>query len=68
MEKLYASKAFLKVAGGRMHTPHPTPGISRTSGSLTPLFCLLSLTTAVLPTGIFIYQISQIWYIFWTVW
>ena len=26
MEKLYASKTFLKTAGGRMHTPHPTPG------------------------------------------
>ena len=26
MEKLYTSKAFLKMAGGRMHTPHPTPG------------------------------------------
>ena len=26
MEKLYASKAkFLKMAGGRMHAPHPTP-------------------------------------------
>ena len=25
MEKLYASKAFLKMTGGRMHTPHPTP-------------------------------------------
>ena len=26
MEKMYrpTSKAFLKVAGGRMHTPHPT--------------------------------------------
>ena len=23
MEKLYTSKAFLKMAGGRMHTPHP---------------------------------------------
>ena len=26
MEKLYLSKTFLKMAGGRMHTPHPTPG------------------------------------------
>ena len=26
MEKLYASKTILKMAGGRMHTPHPTPG------------------------------------------
>ena len=25
MEKLYTLKAFLKMAGGRMHTPHPTP-------------------------------------------
>ena len=25
MEKLYTSKAFLKMAGGRMHTSHPTP-------------------------------------------
>ena len=25
MEKLYTSIAFLKMAGGRMHTPHPTP-------------------------------------------
>ena len=25
MEKLYASKTFLKMAGGRMHIPHPTP-------------------------------------------
>ena len=25
MEKLYTSKTFLKMAGGRMHTPHPTP-------------------------------------------
>ena len=24
MEKLYTSKTFLKRAGGRMHTPHPT--------------------------------------------
>ena len=23
MEKLYTSKTFLKMAGGRMHTPHP---------------------------------------------
>ena len=27
MEKLYALKTFLKTAGGRMHTPHPTPWI-----------------------------------------
>ena len=25
MEKLYTSKVFLKMASGRMHTPHPTP-------------------------------------------
>ena len=25
MEKLYISKTFSKMAGGRMHTPHPTP-------------------------------------------
>ena len=25
MEKLYTSKTFLKMAGERMHTPHPTP-------------------------------------------
>ena len=25
MEKLYASKTFLKMAGGRMHTFHPIP-------------------------------------------
>ena len=25
MEKLHTSKVFLKMAGGRMHTPHPTP-------------------------------------------
>ena len=25
MEKLYTSKTFLKMAGGRMHTPHPNP-------------------------------------------
>ena len=25
MEKLYTSKRFLKMDGGRMHTPHPTP-------------------------------------------
>ena len=24
MEKLYSSKKFLKMAGGRMHTPHST--------------------------------------------
>ena len=24
MEKLYTSKTFLKMAGGRMHTPHST--------------------------------------------
>ena len=24
MEKLYASKSFLKMAGERMHAPHPT--------------------------------------------
>ena len=24
MEKFYASKTFLKMAGGKMHTPHPT--------------------------------------------
>ena len=24
MEKLYTSKTFLKMAGGTMHTPHPT--------------------------------------------
>ena len=27
MEKLYTSKTFLKMAGGKWHTPHPTsPG------------------------------------------
>ena len=26
MEKLHTSKTFLKMAGGRMHTLHPTPG------------------------------------------
>ena len=25
MEKLYASKTFLRMAGGRMHTPYPIP-------------------------------------------
>ena len=25
MEKLYTSKIVLKMASGRMHTPHPTP-------------------------------------------
>ena len=25
MEKLYTSKAFLKMAGERMHIPHPIP-------------------------------------------
>ena len=25
MEKLYSSITFLKMAGGRMHTTHPTP-------------------------------------------
>ena len=25
MEKLYTSKVFLKMAGERMHIPHPTP-------------------------------------------
>ena len=25
MEKLYTSKPFLKMAGGRMHTLHPNP-------------------------------------------
>ena len=25
MEKLYTLKVFLKMAGGRMHTPHPIP-------------------------------------------
>ena len=25
MEKLYTSKTFLKMAGGRMHTPHAIP-------------------------------------------
>ena len=25
MEKLYSSKSFLKMAGGRMYAPHPTP-------------------------------------------
>ena len=24
MEKMFTSKTFLKLAGGRMHTPHPT--------------------------------------------
>ena len=24
MKKLYTSKTFLKMASGRMHTPHPT--------------------------------------------
>ena len=28
MEKLYTSKAFWKMVGGRMHTPHPTPPVS----------------------------------------
>ena len=25
IKKLYTSKTFSKTAGGRMHTPHPTP-------------------------------------------
>ena len=25
MKKLYTTKTFLKMAGGRMHIPHPTP-------------------------------------------
>ena len=25
MEKLHTLKTFLKMAGGRMRTPHPTP-------------------------------------------
>ena len=25
MKKLHTSKTFLKIAGGRMHTPHPNP-------------------------------------------
>ena len=25
MEKLYTSKTFSKMAGGMVHTPHPTP-------------------------------------------
>ena len=25
MEKLHTSKTFLKMAGGRMHTPYPPP-------------------------------------------
>ena len=25
MEKLHTSQTFSKMAGGRMHTPHPTP-------------------------------------------
>ena len=25
MEKLHSSKTFLKMVGGRMQTPHPTP-------------------------------------------
>ena len=25
MEKLFTSQTFLKMAGGRMHTPHSTP-------------------------------------------
>ena len=25
MEKLFTSKAFLKMTGRRTHTPHPTP-------------------------------------------
>ena len=25
MKKLYTSKTFLEMAGGRMDTPHPTP-------------------------------------------
>ena len=25
MKKLYTSKTFLKMAGGRMHNSHPTP-------------------------------------------
>ena len=28
MEKLYTSKAFLKMAGGRVDTPHPYPRVS----------------------------------------
>ena len=27
MKKLFTSKAFLKMADGRMHTPHPTSSI-----------------------------------------
>ena len=27
MEKLYTLKTFLKMAGEKMHTPHPTPWI-----------------------------------------
>ena len=28
MEKLHTSKAFLKMAGGKMRTPHPTSLVS----------------------------------------
>ena len=31
MEKVYTSKTFLKVAGGRMHTPHPSHKIQKPS-------------------------------------
>ena len=27
IEKLYTSTTFSKMAGGKMHTPHPTPWI-----------------------------------------
>ena len=47
MEKMYTgtSKTFLKMASGRMHTPHPELGISQTVSripQLRNLNCALS--------------------------
>ena len=48
MEKLYASKTFWKMAGGKMHTPHPTPqAISYRNHQKTPA-CFSHLAPLIL--------------------
>ena len=56
IENLYASKKFLKMAGGRMHLPHPTPsgfapGIVRKLHSLKAAMRNLRLKWSLTPSS-----------------
>ena len=48
MEKLYTSKTHLKMAGERMHTPHPTPLAIRYRNYQKSLVYFSHLTSLIL--------------------